>query len=838
MPFALSFFIFAFCLFPSDFLPPEANHAYSHQPQPLTLPAPCRSIWKRSLTWLLNVMLVLLDVPLPTSRASSFTALGPEDFVRSTGAPVQETRTFTITNPGLPYLLRLYNGGQQGQYCPVSSATVIVNGRTIFSQNNFNPHVTLLEAPVVLAASNTVVVELRSKPGCGITLNINGDNTAPVANAGPDQSGRVNTTVTLDGSESSDADGDDLTYQWTFATKPTGSTATLSSATAVRPTFLLDKASDYVVRLVVHDGREASAPDTVTISSINSKPVAEAGPDQTGLVGDTLTLDGTASSDVDGDALVFQWRVVSKPATSTAVVTNGTAVRPTLVLDVPGTYTVELVVNDGVVNSDPDQVTISTLNSKPVAEAGGDLSYPLGSTVTLDGSDSTDVDGDRLSYLWALTTVPAGSTATLSDRGAVRPTFVIDKPGLYTAQLLVNDGELESEADTVTLSTVNSKPTADAGVDQHGAVNTTITLDGRGSDDPDNDPLAYEWSILTKPLGSTAAVSAPTVVQPTFTLDKAGTYTIQLIVRDGKLDSTPDMVTVSTLNSRPVADAGADQIGRIGVQTTLDGTRSRDADGDALEYFWALTSQPAGSTATLFNDTGATPAFVPDLGGLYVVQLFVNDGQLDSDPVTLVITVPDPTLSDDDGDGVTEREGDCNDARATIYPGAPELPNNGIDENCDGVDSTVLDVGLTPSASSVRVGQTLTITISVPGLESVTPQQMVSAFDLDVRYAPGTLQFTSLVFGTSLAPSFQMSRGDTPGLIDVAELSRQTEAGLGQQQGDRVTLVTLTFTALAVGTSPVELVPHPRFGQDIKGLLAQVLPLPLSTPSLVVTVTP
>lgn len=817
---------------------PEAVGVYP-LPSPAAVPScPQRSPWKRSLTWLLIVTLVLVDAPLPTSRASSFTAFGPEDFIRRTGAPVQETRTFTVSNPSLPYMLRVYNGGQQGQYCPVSSAIVTLNGHAIFTPSNFNPHVILLEASVVLATSNTLIVELRGKPGCGITVNITGDNTAPVAEAGAAQSGRVNTTVTLDGSGSSDADGDDLTYQWSFVSKPTGSTATLSSATAVQPSFILDRAGEYVLRLVVNDGREASVPDTVTISSINSKPVAVAGPDQTGLVNTTLTLDGTASSDVDGDALVLQWRMVSKPVTSAAVVQNATAVQPTLVLDAPGTYTVELVVNDGVVNSDPDTVTLSTVNSKPVAEAGPDLSYPLGTTVTLDGSDSTDVDGDRLSYLWALTTVPAGSTATLSDRAAVRPTVVIDRPGVYTAQLLVNDGEFESEVDTVTLSTVNSKPRADAGADQRGVVTTTITLDGRGSQDPDEDPLTYEWSILTKPLGSTATLLTPMVTQPTFTLDRAGTYTLQLIVRDGNLESTPDIVTVTTLNTRPVANAGTEQTGTIGIRVDIDGTASRDADGDALEYFWALTSLPAGSTATLFNDTGATPSFVPDLGGLYVVQLFVNDGRLDSEPVTLVISVPDPSLSDDDGDGVSEREGDCNDANAAIYPGATDIPNNGIDENCDGVDATLLTVGIAPSAASVRVGQTLTILISVPGLESVTPPQMVSAFDLDVRYAPNTLQFTSMVFGTSLAPSFQMSRVDTPGLIDVAELSRQTDGGLAQQQGERVTLVTLTFTAVAVGTSVVELVPHPRFGHDIKGLIAQVLPLPLTTPSVVITVTP
>lgn len=774
-----------------------------------------------------SIVAVVLLTPLVLSWGSAFSAFGPEDFVRSTGAPVQETRTFTVTNPGLPYMLRLYNGGQQGQYCPVSSAIVTVNGRVIFTPNNFNPHVTLLEAPVVVAASNTLTVELRGKPGCGFTLLISGDNTAPIAEAGPDQSGRVNTTVTLDGSGSSDADGDDLTYLWSFVSKPTGSTATLSSATAVRPTFALDRAGDYVVRVVVNDGREASAPDTVTISSINSKPVAEAGPDQTGFVGDTLTLDGTASSDVDGDALVFQWRLVSKPANSTAVVTNGTAVRPTVVLDMPGTYVAELVVHDGVVTSDPDRVTLSTVNSKPVAEAGTDLSYPLGTTVTLDGSDSTDVDGDRLSYLWALTTVPAGSTATLSDRAAVRPTFVIDKPGLYTAQLLVSDGQFESEPDTVTLSTLNSKPTADAGADQRGVVNTTITLDGGGSQDPDNDPLSYEWNILTKPLGSGAALATPTATQPTFTLDKAGTYTIQLIVRDGRLDSVPDIVTVSTLNSRPVADAGVDKEGRAGTAVALDGSGSRDVDDNPLNYFWSFLSVPAGSTVSLSSDTAVKPTFTPDQGGLYVLQLIVHDGRLESEPDTVVMAVPDPTLSDDDGDGFTEREGDCNDANAAIHPGATEIPDNGIDEDCDGADRRTLGIVLQLSVSTVAVGGTFTVTIVVPGLAGVSPRQIASAFDLDVQYDPARLQALGVTFGTFLGPSLQRSRLSPPGVIDLAELSLQPDATLQAVQPDTTLLATLTFKALSTGTGTIILGSDPNFGRDVKGLNAQVLPLAL-----------
>ena len=65
-------------------------------------------------------------------------------------------------------------------------------------------------------------------------------NTQPVADAGPDQPVAVNDTVVLDGSGSSDTDGDALTYSWSLLSVPGGSGATLSDATAVNPTFVAD----------------------------------------------------------------------------------------------------------------------------------------------------------------------------------------------------------------------------------------------------------------------------------------------------------------------------------------------------------------------------------------------------------------------------------------------------------------------------------------------------------------------------------------------------------------------------------------------------------------------
>ena len=470
------------------------------------------------------------------------------------------------------------------------------------------------------------------------TVTITTSNSAPVADAGPDQTVFVTDTVTLDGSGSSDVDGDPLTYFWSFTSLPPGSAALLSNPDSVSPTFDVDLPGTYVVQLIVDDGLVDSAPDTVTITTLNSPPVADAGPDQTVLVTESVTLDGSGSSDVDGDPLTFSWSLTSVPAGSTAQLSGTAAVMPTFNVDLPGSYIAQLIVNDDTVDSAPDTVLIDTANSPPVADAGPDQTVFVTDTVTLDGSGSTDVDGDLLSFSWSLVATPAGSLATFSDTTAVMPTFEVDLPGVYVAQLIVNDGTVDSPPDTVTIDTTNSPPVADAGPDQTVFVTDVVTLDGSGSSDVDFDLLSYRWSFTAVPAGSAAALSNPSAIMPTFQVDQPGTYVIQLIVNDGTVDSAPDTVMITTTNSPPVADAGPDQTVFVTDTVLLDGSGSSDVDGDPLTYSWSLTAVPTGSTAAINNPTSVTPDFVADLPGTYVAQLIVNDGTVDSTPNTVLIT--------------------------------------------------------------------------------------------------------------------------------------------------------------------------------------------------------
>ena len=480
------------------------------------------------------------------------------------------------------------------------------------------------------------------------TVNISTINSAPVANAGTDQSSIVGATITLNGSGSSDVDGDALTYSWSLTSKPAGSAATLSDPVAVTTNFVIDVPGDYVAQLIVNDGLVNSLADTVTISTSNTAPLADAGADQSAFVGNTVTLDASSSTDVDGDALTYSWSLTSIPAGSAATLSGPGAINPSFVIDVPGDYVAQLIVNDGLVDSAPVTVNISTRNTAPVASAGADQSTFVEHTATLDGSGSTDVDGDALTYSWSLTSKPASSTATLSDPGIINPSFVIDVPGDYVAQLIVNDGLVNSLADTVTISTSNTAPLADAGADQSAFVGNTVILDGSGSTDVDGDTLTYSWSLTSIPAGSTASLSGAGTINPSFVIDIPGSYVAQLIVTDGLVDSMPDTVTISTINSAPVANAGADQTALEGNTVILDGSGSSDADGDALTFSWSLTSVPPGSTASLSDPTAVSPNFVVDVPGTYMVQLIVNDGQLSSAPDVAVATwVVDPDTGGD-----------------------------------------------------------------------------------------------------------------------------------------------------------------------------------------------
>ena len=280
-------------------------------------------------------------------------------------------------------------------------------------------------------------------------------NQPPVANAGSDQTVRIGQPVSLDGTGSTDPDNNiPISYAWSFVSRPAGSAATLLNDNTSLASFTPDAVGDFIVQLVVTDSRGAvSQPARVTVSTVNSTPIADAGPDQAiTLIGTTVQLNGRTSYDPDGDTIAYLWTLTQKPAGSVATLSSASSSTPTFVADRNGTYLVTLVVTDSLGSaSASDSVTISFSNVKPVADAGGNQAVTLGQTVQLNGGGSSDANGDTLGYSWNIVSAPAGSTAALIGAATQTPRFTTDAAGTFIISLIVNDGFLNSEPSTVTV---------------------------------------------------------------------------------------------------------------------------------------------------------------------------------------------------------------------------------------------------------------------------------------------------------------------------------------------------------------------------------------------------
>ncbi|MBI3774312.1 MAG: hypothetical protein HY273_01945, partial [Gammaproteobacteria bacterium] len=140
----------------------------------------------------------------------------------------------------------------------------------------------------------------------------------------------IGTVVTLNGSKSTDANNDPLTYLWMLTSVPTNSAAMLSDVTSATPSFTADLAGSYVATLVVNDGKlnSAVAQVTITASMDNAAPVANAGANQNVATGTVVKLSGSASTDANNDPLTYLWTLTSKPTNSAAMLSDVTSATP------------------------------------------------------------------------------------------------------------------------------------------------------------------------------------------------------------------------------------------------------------------------------------------------------------------------------------------------------------------------------------------------------------------------------------------------------------------------------------------------------------------------------
>lgn len=328
-------------------------------------------------------------------------------------------------------------------------------------------------------------------------------------------------------------------------------------------TYTLDDANfvgDDTFSYIVYDGKNATdtAQVTVTVQKPGSSgelPIADAGPSRTIDEGSLVILKGTASSDPDGDPLTYSWKQIWGP---TVDLSNPTSVTPNFTspeIDTDSVeLTFELTVSDGNSGEDSDTVDVTVRNvignQPPEADAGSDQTVNEGSVVTLEGIASSDPDGDELTYSWSQID---GETIESISTTSPNPTFTapnIDPPSTSTTltfELTVDDGNGGSDSDTVVIviqdEDVNQPPVADAGLSQTVEQDTSVTLSGLESSDPDGDPLSFSWNQTA---GPSVSLSNSTSSSPTFTapeVTEMETLTFELTVSDGN-QSSVDSVNI------------------------------------------------------------------------------------------------------------------------------------------------------------------------------------------------------------------------------------------------------------------------------------------------------
>jgi len=286
-----------------------------------------------------------------------------------------------------------------------------------------------------------------------VTVSAGSGNSPPTCDAGADQTANTGETVTFDGSGSVDPDGDTLKYRWGFKSLPASSSLTNADWTDRYTTagnFDPDVAGTYEIRFACDDKVNTEVLDFVdaTVSAAsNGPPVCDAGSDQTGAPGDTITFDASGSSDPDGDTLKYRWGFKSVPSGSSITNSDWTDRYTTagnFVPDVEGTYAIRFACDDKVNSEVLDFVdaTITVSNTAPVADAGEDQEIVVGDTVVLAGT-ATDADGDPIDYTWVISSQPSGSSLTnpdITDRFTATASVTPDVAGAWEFKLKASDG--------------------------------------------------------------------------------------------------------------------------------------------------------------------------------------------------------------------------------------------------------------------------------------------------------------------------------------------------------------------------------------------------------------
>ena len=358
--------------------------------------------------------------------------------------------------------------------------------------------------------------------------------------------------------------------------------------------------NDVTVR--VQDPGHVSVSQSFSIfvrTKTNNPPVALPGGPYLAQLGQSITFNGSGSSDPDGDKIVtYRWLFGDG--------TEATGVEVTHTYITGGTFVVKLYVTDERGGTGSASTT-ATVNRPPVAVPGASYQGTVNVPVNFDGSRSYDLDGDVLTYGWDFGDGSTGSGALVAH--------TYTAVGHYTVTLTVSDGRggvsSQSTLANIQEEHVNEAPVASFEVSGNLIACGTVIFDASGSYDPDGTIASYVWGFGDG--GSTTGRLVSHVY------GTPGDYTVTLTVTDDGGVSIPTNKVVSIgANHSPVAVPGGPYRGKPSASITFNGSDSTDPDGDAIvNYHWTFGDGGSADGVQVTHSYNAT--------GDYTVTLTVTD---------------------------------------------------------------------------------------------------------------------------------------------------------------------------------------------------------------------
>ena len=368
-----------------------------------------------------------------------------------------------------------------------------------------------------------------------------------------------------------DVDGDSLTYS-----ADAGENAKVAiDGTQLRVTPENDFYGDIDVLVYVDDGTSKDKIKFVLkVTPVNDAPVL------TSIIPvakkEKINIQMLAT-DIDGDSLIYS--VNTDASADVTVNDNLLTVKPHK--DYGGTAPLTLKTFDGSSSVDTN---ITLINPIPGVLAIAPQSMKEDTELILKLT-AKDIDGDR--YIFNSKVNKNSENEIIDDKLIIKP--VKNYFGKLKVSLTVSDNKDSTNFDFgINVSPVEDPPIAIAGDDIiiSDGCNTSFTLDGTKSWDPDNDEFKFIWELLDQ---SKPMVFDTSIVKYTFsdsTIDRDFIFVLTVTDITGLNDN--DTVLVSVINDKPpMANAGIDFIAPIDKKVFLDGSGSKDTD-NKIEYNWTI----------------------------------------------------------------------------------------------------------------------------------------------------------------------------------------------------------------------------------------------------------